>query len=368
MRVLHVVEVSHGGVVSYARDVMKEQVRRGYEVHSLAPEGVFELDDVRSHSWTVRRSRPDGFPAAIRRLRTLVDLVRPDVVHLHSFFPGLLGRLSPRRFAGDPTVVFQPHSWAFHTTSNPLLGKAIAGWERIAAHRSHAVACLSTGELQEGRNERISAYPELIGSAVDLDYFHPVEEVDRATWRDKLGISMPRMIVCVGRICRQKGQDQLLEAWSRAPVPNTELVLVGPGDADSLLAGLDPDVRETVRAVGSQDDVRPWFWASDFAVLSSRYEGSSIVVGEAIACGRAVLMTEVAGAYDVLGTADGPGCVVPQDSIDVLLTECRRRFDEPETLSRETKLARDRAVEMFSLKTLGGRVEHLYTEAGRGTR
>lgn len=368
MRVLHVVEVSHGGVVSYARDVMKEQAQRGYEVHSLAPEGVFELPDVRSHPWTVRRGRPAGFPAAIRRLRSLVDLVRPDVVHLHSFFPGLLGRAVPRRFEGDPTVVYQPHSWAFHTTSNPLLGKAIAGWERIAARRSHAVACLSSGELQEGRNERISAHPGLIGSAVDLDYFHPVEELDRATWRDKLGIGLPRMIVCVGRICRQKGQDRLLEAWARAPIPNTELVLVGPGDAEALLAGLDPEVRGTVRAVGGQDDVRPWLWASDFAVLASRYEGSSIVVGEAIACGRAVLMTEVAGAVDVLGDGDGPGCVVAQSDVDGLLVECRRRFDEPEILSRETKLARDRAVEMFRLSALGDRLEQLYTTAGRGTR
>jgi glycosyltransferase involved in cell wall biosynthesis len=92
MRVLHVAEVSHGGVISLVRDFAEAQAAAGHDVHLLLQPDV-ETKVGTLHHWQPRRRKPLSLLRAARSLRRTVDEVRPDVVHLHSFFPGVLGRL-----------------------------------------------------------------------------------------------------------------------------------------------------------------------------------------------------------------------------------------------------------------------------------
>jgi glycosyltransferase involved in cell wall biosynthesis len=370
MRILHVVEVSHGGVVSYVREVGREQARRGHEVHLLAPRGVFDLAEAHSHVWSVNRRRPTGFPGAVRRLRRLAAQTRPDIVHLHSFFPGMLGRFpgipghaaAMRTETGGPLLIYQPHAWAFHAVRKPWSRAAVELWERLAARHTHAIACVSAEEAEEGRRRGIRAQAQTVGLPVDVSRFRPVDDVVKEKWRARLGVREPRLLVCVGRLCRQKGQDRLLDAWARAPVPRTELVLVGPGDPGPLARRAAGQWGRTVRAVGAQDDVRPWLWAADLAVVASRYEGSTLATGEALACGRAVVTTDVGGARHSVGAAEveAAGCIVAQDRVPALLDECRRRLESPALLDRESRNARRRAERLFDIAAVADRLDELY--------
>ncbi len=90
-----------------------EQVRAGHRAHLLAPVTyAHDVPGVVRHPWRVRRGRPGGYPVAIRELRRAVREVRPDVIHLHSFVAGQLGR-APLALRGlDVPVVYQPHAWS----------------------------------------------------------------------------------------------------------------------------------------------------------------------------------------------------------------------------------------------------------------
>ena len=74
-------------------------------------------DGVDFHEWSIVRSKPWTSPGAIRQLRALVAELKPDVIHLHSFMAGLVGRL-PGVLPSDvdAAVVYQPHAWSFDCT------------------------------------------------------------------------------------------------------------------------------------------------------------------------------------------------------------------------------------------------------------
>ena len=363
MRILHVAEVAHGGVITVVGSFVRGQIESGHDVHVLVPDGV-ELPGV-THTWNPRRRHPYDYPAQVDRLRRVVDEVRPDVLHLHSFFSGLFGRLATRRLSAAPTVVYQPHAWAFEAARFRPLARAVADWERHAARRTDLLVVNCTDELVEARRRGIRDSAAVIGVPVDVRYFVPAPESQRAQLREHLELGSRFAVVCVGRMSRQKGQDQLVAAWERRPIPNAELVLVGPGDTAALRKSAPREWGRTIRAVGPQTDVRPWLQVADVCVQPSRYEGQSAAVAEAMACGTPVVMTDVNGACDALVPASDAvaGAVVPRGDMNALLDAVRVRLGSRQR-DEEAVAARQRAVQHFSTEKVLARLDSAYQRAG----
>ena len=168
---------------------------------------------------------------------------------------------------------------------------------------------------REGAVERleqagIRAEWRVVANGIDLEAFRPVSDNERMAVREELGVGPGPVAVCLGRICRQKGQDVLVEAWPSVAqrVPDAELVLVGGGPDEEAMRG-------RARLVGDQKDVRAWLVAADVVVQPSRWEGLAYVVLEAMASGRNVVATDVAGMREALGDT---GTIVPPDDSDRL--------------------------------------------------
>ena len=92
--------------------------------------------------------------------------------------------------------------------------------------------------------------------------------------------------MCVGRLCRQKGQDILLDAWPAVleRVPDAHLLLVGDGpDAGAVRRRAG----NGIRLAGKRTDVPIWLAAADVVAVPSRYDGMSVALLEAMASGRA---------------------------------------------------------------------------------
>lgn len=361
MRVLHVAEVSHGGVISLVRTFAEQQVKAGFDVHVLTPPDVGPLAGV-VHEWSPHRRRLASYPAYALRLREVVMAVRPDVVHLHSFFPGLFGRML--RHPLGAAVVYQPHSWAF----DRLPRRAVAGvvaWERFAARRTDVVVTNCESELQQGQEQGLRIAGEVVGLPIDTEHFAPVDDAERLRIRQALGIGERRLLVCVGRISHQKGQVALATAWEAEPIEDAVLAMIGPGDQSEVAAAAPTSVGENLRLVGALSDVRPWLHAADLCVQPSRYEGQSVAMAEAMSCGRAVVMTDVNGAREALRPDGEPaaGAVVPLGDVGSLLHEARARLDDQSLVSAEEHVARERAVSMFGLDEVMGRLEAVYRRA-----
>jgi glycosyltransferase involved in cell wall biosynthesis len=132
-----------------------------------------------------------------------------------------------------------------------------------------------------------------------------------------------KRLVCVGRICEQKGQLLLVEAAARVRdrLGNFELVLVGDGEmrghVEALVAKhhLENVVRITGWASGAE--VRTELLAGRAMVLPSFAEGLPVVIMEALALERPVISTYVAGIPELVDA--GCGWMVPAGSTAALV-------------------------------------------------
>ncbi|MFI2640224.1 glycosyltransferase [Streptomyces sp. NPDC018610] len=315
-RVLHLTQPVDGGVARVVTDLVRAQLAGGLDVVAACPDGPLPARlralGARVHDWPATRSPGPSLVREVRRLARLIDEVRPDLVHAHSAKAGLAGRLAVR---GRIPTVFQPHAWSFEAVGGVTAALALR-WERWGTRWAARTVCVSEAERATGERAGIGGRWTVVANGVDTGRFRPADAGDvrsRPARLAGLGLDPAApLAVCVGRLCRQKGQDVLLRAWDAVAreVPGARLVLVGDGpDAGRLRAGAPPSVLFT----GAVTDALPWYQAADLVVLPSRWEGMALAPLEAMACGRPVVVTDVDGARESLPPSLAARCLVPPE-------------------------------------------------------
>lgn len=319
--VLHLAQPVEGGVARVVTDLARAQVRAGARVVVGCPRGgALEREataaGARAVHWPAVREPGVRVPAETYAVRQLVRAVRPDLVHAHSAKAGLAARLALR---GTVPTLYQPHAWSFEAATGRT-ARLARSWERYAARWADRVLCVSEAERDTGAAAGVAARWSVVPNGVDLDRFAPAPAhlccPDRRTAaRARLvalrGIrAADPLVVCVGRLCEQKGQGALLAAWSHvaARVPEARLVLVGDGPDREELRRAAP---HSVVFAGASDRVADWYAAADLLVLPSRWEGMALTPLEAMACGCPVVVTDVDGSREMLPPGQEIACLVP---------------------------------------------------------
>jgi glycosyltransferase involved in cell wall biosynthesis len=141
----------------------------------------------------------------------------------------------------------------------------------------------------------------VIPGGADLTRFAALPS--RAEARQRLGwpVEAPA-VLCVRRLVRRTGVDQLLEATKllRARIPAVRVLIAGQGpETDALKERARAlDLGETVRFLGglSEEELPLVFRAADLSVVPSvALEGFGLIVPESLAAGTPVLVTPVGG-------------------------------------------------------------------------
>ncbi|MFO0954452.1 MAG: glycosyltransferase [Isosphaeraceae bacterium] len=160
-----------------------------------------------------------------------------------------------------------------------------------------------------------------------------------------------RRFVCVGRLAEQKGQILLVEASARLAAEGLEFEVVLVGDGP-----LRAPIEERVARHGLSRHVRlaGWLGAQGVrdAVLNARAlvlpsfaEGLPVVIMEALALGRPVISTYVAGIPELVETGVC-GWLVPAGDVDALTRAMREALEAPtDTLERLGRAGASRAAE-----------------------
>lgn len=300
--VLHVSMPTTEGVARVLLGYVTDQLARGWQVTVACPASGWLGAEAAAVGATVlewdaaREPGPRTVPETLS-LRRLVRRTRPDVVHLHSAKAGLAGRLAVRRRV---RTVYQPHAWSF-LAADGAVGRGARAWETWAARWTDVLVCVSADEREIGRRAGIRAEATVVPNGVDLARF--AHAPDPTAARARLGLTDAPTAVCLGRLCRQKGQDRLVALWSdvRRRVPDARLVLVGDGPDRPAVSGREAD---GVVVVGAQADPATWLAAAEVVVVPSRWEGMALAPLEAMATGRPVV------GFDVVGLAES----VPPDA------------------------------------------------------
>ncbi|HEU0012385.1 MAG TPA: glycosyltransferase [Longimicrobium sp.] len=241
------------------------------------------------------------------------------------------------------------------------------GWlERLALLRFyHGVVVISRGVGQFLRAQ----VPDLPEERIHVAHngIAP-REMEPAPLRAELGIPADaRVLIAVGGAERVKGFDLLVEAAADA-APDAHLVLVGGGPEH-----LRDDLRRRAVKRGTQDRVHLLPWrpdvpalaaAADLFVLSSRTEGMSLAMLEAMAAGTPVVATDTGGVWEALAARDGrplAGWIVEARNVDSLAAGMRRALDalrdDPAEVRARVDEARWRIDHWFTVERMVDAVE-----------
>ena len=159
-----------------------------------------------------------------------------------------------------------------------------------------------------------------------------------------------KTILAVGRLHEQKGFDLLLQAWK--PIEKTysdwSLRIVGEGPKRAELeAQIESQSLKRVVLAGATNNVLDEYEAASIFVLSSRYEGFSLVLAEAMWCGTPCVSFDCPhGPAELL--ADDRGWLVPNGDIAELTAQIAYALSHPEEALKRAQKAQSFAQTTYS--------------------
>lgn len=145
-----------------------------------------------------------------------------------------------------------------------------------------------------------------IPNGVDTTKYRPPMPSEKVEARRKCRLPQDALIVLyVGRLEGMKGVDVLLKGWSRLPEEQLSyyrLLLVGDGPERKNLERLAEtlNISSSIKILGEQSEVLPFYQSAELFVLPSRTEGLSNALLEAMSAGLPVIASEVGGAKDLI--------------------------------------------------------------------
>lgn len=361
-RVLHIIQnLNYGGMERLLADIVRGLDRSRFECHVLVlqylgrfAEGLREIAQLHlakpMSRWSMVR------PTALARQ---IASIEPDVVHTHSgvwYKAGLAARM-----AGVRRVIHTEHGRA---KPDPLTDRAI---DALAARRTDVIVAVSASVAEQLIDSHI-APPDrvrIIRNGVETDQLRP--RSDDGALRRELGIA-PNVYVLgsIGRLEPVKGYDLMVEAfahlvgvWSNGEPP--VLVVAGDGSERKRLEHSveQHGLRSRVHFIGWRNDIRSLLSAFTLFTMSSRSEGTSISLLEAMSSGLCPVVTDVGGNRAVLGEQLSHR-LVPAGDTHALSSAWRDALCDAARRREDASAARTRVETAFGLRATIAEYEALY--------
>jgi lipopolysaccharide/colanic/teichoic acid biosynthesis glycosyltransferase/glycosyltransferase involved in cell wall biosynthesis len=309
-----------------------------------------------------RRITPFADLGSVVRLWKIFREIKPDVVHGHTPKGGLLSMIAAA-LAGVPARFYSVHGLPLETASG-WKRKLLSWTERVAcflAHRVHPVSeSLSRIVLKEklcAKSRLFHMGPGTIDGVDAERRFVPnaASENGGRELRRSLGIPLDSPVIgYVGRLVRDKGVHDLLEAWKllRVELPDAHLIVAGGFEPqDPVSPEYERLLREDPRIhlLGFVESMQSVYAAMDALALPTYREGFPQTPLEAAAMEVPVVATRVTGCVDAV-VHGVTGMLVPKRFPRALATALEGYLRNPDLRRRHGQAARKRVLEKFRPK------------------
>jgi len=243
----------------------------------------------------------------ISKLQKLLRQDPPEIVHTHLYHAGISGRVVARMNGIKSVIVHQHGPENQRTMFRSLLDRFTSRWVSC-----YIASCNAVSEILNSREKIGIEKIHVVYNGVAIPMPEkPAKPSDWPVTPEKLGI------VCVGRLSPEKGQLELLDAL--AILKNDEqyfhLVYLGDGPMKDSIAKRAQELGlvEKISFAGFRREIGEWLPNFDIFILPSKWEGVSMALLEAMACGLPVVAIAVGGTPEIVVHGSTGFLVSPQD-------------------------------------------------------
>ncbi|HLB69255.1 MAG TPA: glycogen synthase [Thermoplasmata archaeon] len=292
------------------------------------------------------------------------DPIDADIVHTHTWYTNFAGALAKETYGSK--LVATVHSleplrpWKKEQLG---AGYALSSWmEKEGLQACDAVVAVS----EEMKRDILKSYDipasriHVIHNGVDPEKYHPRDGSDSLP---KFGIRRP-FVLFVGRLTRQKGVFDLVDAMEHFPEDATLVLATGRPDTQEIedelrrVVHADPRIVWIHQMLGDPDLVNLYNEAAVFA-CPSVYEPFGIINLEAMACETPVVATRVGGIKEVVVHGE-TGLLVPPGDPVKLGRAIAKLIENPALSARMGKAGRRRVSRFFTWARIAERTLRLY--------
>lgn len=356
--------------MSHRLSIALAALQQGFEVH-VATGMTNCMDKMQALGLTVHPLSLDRrSTGAFSNGRTFFQIlrvfirVRPDVVHLVTIKPVLLGGVAAR-LAAVPCVVVAISGLGFVFISHGIkatMRRWLAGWlYRLALGHQRLKVVFQNEDDQAGlvKLSRLSKEKTRLirGSGVDLACYAPSPFPE----------GQP-VVILAARLLADKGVREFVQAARVLKNGGNiaRFVLVGEPDPGNPATISDNELKqwlseEVIEWWGHRDDIPQVFASSSMVVLPSYREGLPKVLIEAAACGRAVITTDVPGCRDAIESGVS-GMLVPVRDSEALAGAIKRLLDNPSHCEKMGRAGRKLAERSFDVRQVVAQHMSIYDE------
>ncbi|WP_426412169.1 glycosyltransferase family 4 protein [Bradyrhizobium ganzhouense] len=299
LKVLHVAETVRGGIATYLNELHPHQSAsfgRGnvsYVVPSDHRDDLVNIEDEAVTTFPRDGRNAVGLFAMLSATMRAVRQQRPDIIHLHSSFAGLVVRpvlwLTYRR----SRIVYCPHGWAFGRETGRLSRAVTEFTELLLSKLAHRIICISESERVDAKRVGIAA-KRLVLVHNGISRQRPALDTrGEAPWQ-----SGKIKILFIGRLDRQKGYDLLIEA-ARALGDTLDVRLIGASVVSKFQRS---DLPSNVSLLGWMDrnQIEAELDQADMVAIPSRWEAFGLVAIEAMRAGKPIIAFRIGALPEIV--------------------------------------------------------------------
>jgi glycosyltransferase involved in cell wall biosynthesis len=368
IRIFYVIDsFDIGGAQRQLLELMRRLDRRRYQavVCPLWPLMALEAD-YQQTGWPIIRTHKKAHLdiSVAWRLAREMRAFRPHIVHTFLFTGNLWGRLAAA-LARPQAVISTQMSVMPKAKRLPyaaLVNQVLAGITDVVTFDSRR------GQREYGL-AGIMSQPllKVIHNGADLQMFEPSGfQAAISDFRRSLGIEENLFILGnIARLTEQKGQEVLLQAVSLLGRNgrNLKVVLVGGGPRRGELESLADrlGISDHVLFLGPRHDLPELLSLFDIFVLSSLWESLPVIILEAMAMGKPVVATDVAGVSEVVEHGV-TGLLVEAGNPQLLAQAILKLMDNPELAAQMGLAGRQRVERDFSVERMVAETTALYDD------
>jgi len=258
--------------------------------------------------------------------------------------------------AGVPVRLYC--QWGIRYVGNVgVIRKVLKTLERLTCYLSTDICSASQKNLEYAVSEGLYNFEKakVIGNGgtigVDLSKYDNGHKQD---CKDEIVVQYPilkdKLVICsVGRLSRDKGSFELLEAFDRLAKERDDVVLMMVGDTEGDIPKhlLPVTKHERVIFTGYTNEVNKHMAACDVLAHPSYREGFSMVIQEAMAMQLAVVTTDIPGPSEVIEEGVTGILVQPRDT-DSLYGGLKQMLSDKERMEQMAVAGRKRCEQLFN--------------------